>query len=235
MSKAGPACYGLVTDSEGRPVDAPGAPHSCRRRPGHAGRRATRSSSPRSTAPAAPNSSSSASPTRSSRGVLRDGERLPSESELAAQPRASRVVTAREALEGMRDKGLVQHPARSRRRQLRHLRPRRRGAACSRRACADTQPHRAARPCAARLRRSPAPRPRSRPTARARTTSRRCSGHRRRAPTSPPRAARAARVGRFQLEVAAVSQSPRLVHEELRLQSRGRALALAVPARAGVP
>ena len=39
------------------------------------------------------------------------------------------------------------------------------------------------------------------------------------APTSPPQAARAARVGRFQLEIAAISQSPRLVREELRLQA----------------
>ena len=45
-------------------------------------------------------------------GVLRDGERLPSESELAKSLGVA-VVTAREALEGMRDKGLVHHPARS--------------------------------------------------------------------------------------------------------------------------
>ena len=40
-------------------------------------------------------------------GVLHDGERLPSESELSRRASASPLVTAREALEGMRDKGLV--------------------------------------------------------------------------------------------------------------------------------
>ena len=39
-------------------------------------------------------------------GVLRDGERLPSESELSRSLGVA-LVTAREALEGMRDKGLV--------------------------------------------------------------------------------------------------------------------------------
>lgn len=39
-------------------------------------------------------------------GMLRDGERLPSESELSRSLGVA-VVTAREALEGMRDKGLV--------------------------------------------------------------------------------------------------------------------------------
>src|ERR687898_1915107 len=39
-------------------------------------------------------------------GVLRDGERLPSESELSRSLGVA-LVTAREALEGMRDRGLV--------------------------------------------------------------------------------------------------------------------------------
>ena len=80
------------------------------------------------------------------------------------------------------------------------------------------QPHRAARPRRCTTPRSPAWRPRSPPTARATTTSR-ASPRSTPAPISPPRAARRRAVGRFQLEIAAVSQSPRLVHEELRLQA----------------
>ncbi|GAA1955834.1 FadR/GntR family transcriptional regulator [Microbacterium deminutum] len=148
-------------------------------------------------------------------GVLRDGERLPSESELAKSLGVA-VVTAREALEGMRDKGLVQ----TRRgrdggsfvtydrdaagwlidARLRDL---------SRIDLRDLALHTAAIAGTA-----------------AEVAADRASEDDletlhaidQRADLSTAGGARRA-VGRFQLEVAAVSQSPRLVHEELRLQA----------------
>ena len=148
-------------------------------------------------------------------GVLRDGERLPSESELSRSLGVA-LVTAREALEGMRDRGLV----RTRRGRdggsfvtydrdaaARLLETRVRGhsrielrdlalhvsaiAGTAAEIAADRASHDDVESC------SPS------------TT----------APTCPPQAVRAAHSSRFQLEVAAISQSPRLVREEVRLQS----------------
>jgi DNA-binding FadR family transcriptional regulator len=115
-------------------------------------------------------------------GVLHDGERLPSESELARSLGVA-VVTAREALLALRDKGLV------------HTKRGRDGGSF---------------------------------VTHDRDVSMRMVDERLRALslieidaradlTTPGGARRA--VGRFQLESAAVSQSPRLVHEELRLQA----------------
>ena len=145
------------------------------------------------------------------------------------------LVTAREALRGHARQGARAHPARTRRRQLRDLRPRRRAAPARRRGCAGTRrielrdlslcTSSAIAGTAAEIAADRASDDDIESAARDRR--RRRPRHRRAAP--------GARVGRFQLEVAAISQSPRLVREEVRLQSRGRAAALAVPARAGVP
>lgn len=148
-------------------------------------------------------------------GVLRDGERLPSETELAKSLGVA-VVTAREALEAMRDQGLVTtrrgrdggsfvtYDRETARRvidaRLRDL---------SRIELRDLALHTAAIAGIA-----------------AEVAADRASDDdletlqaiADRADVTTPGGARRA-VGRFQLEVAAVSQSPRLVHEELRLQA----------------
>ena len=148
-------------------------------------------------------------------GVLRDGERLPSESELAKSLGVA-VVTAREALEGMRDKGLVQTRRgrdggsfvtydRDAARTLIDARLR----DLSRIEIRDLALHAAAIAGTA-----------------AEVAADRASEDDletlqaidERADLTTAGGARRA-VGRFQLEVAAVSQSPRLVHEELRLQA----------------
>ena len=122
-------------------------------------------------------------------GVLRDGERLPSESELSRSLGRRARHRARGA-GGHARPGARAHPARTRRRELRDLRPRR-GCPAARDPRARALAHRAARPGSARRRRSPAPPRRSPPTARATTTSRRCSPSTT-APTCPPPAAPAA-------------------------------------------
>ncbi|TAM70800.1 MAG: FadR family transcriptional regulator [Microbacteriaceae bacterium] len=148
-------------------------------------------------------------------GVLHDGERLPSESELARSLGVA-VVTAREALEALRDKGLV----RTRRgreggsfvvhdRNTSELVVRQRLRALSRIELRDLSLH-----CIAIA-----------GTA-AEVAADRASDDDvqslveldARADLSTAGGARLA-IGRFQLEVAAISQSPRLVHEELRLQA----------------
>jgi DNA-binding FadR family transcriptional regulator len=148
-------------------------------------------------------------------GVLRDGERLPSESDLAKSLGVA-VVTAREALEGMRDKGLVQTRRgrdggsfvtydRDAARRLIDIRLRE----LSRIELRDLALHSAAIAGTA-----------------AEVAADRASDDDLetlqaiddRADLSTAGGARRA-VGRFHLEVAAVSQSPRLVHEELRLQA----------------
>ncbi len=150
-------------------------------------------------------------------GVLRDGERLPSESELAKSLGVA-VVTAREALEGMREKGLVLTRRgrdggsfvtydRDAARRLIDARLR----DLSRIELRDLALHTAAIAGTA-----------------AEVAADRASDDDletlqaidERADLSTVGGARRA-VGRFQLEVAAVSQSPRLVHEELRLQAEG--------------
>ena len=148
-------------------------------------------------------------------GVLRDGERLPSESELARSLGVA-VVTAREALLSLRDKGLV-HTKRGRdggsfvthdrdasarmvdERLRSHSRIELRDLSLHYAAiagmAAEVAADRASDDDLASLAEIDA-----------------------RADLSTAGGARRA-VGRFQLEIAAVSQSPRLVHEELRLQA----------------
>ncbi|MRX43652.1 FadR/GntR family transcriptional regulator [Agromyces kandeliae] len=153
-------------------------------------------------------------------GVLRDGERLPSEADLAKLLGVA-PVTAREALVALRHKGLV----RTRRGRdggsfvtydddvsLRLTEERVR--ALSRIELRDLSLHYAAIAGMA-----------------AEVAADRASDDDlqslveidARADLATPGGARRA-VGRFQLEVAAISQSPRLVHEELRLQAETGAL-----------
>ncbi|MFV0372491.1 FadR/GntR family transcriptional regulator [Microbacterium sp.] len=148
-------------------------------------------------------------------GILRDGERLPSESDLSRSFGVA-LVTAREALEGMRDKGLVitrrgrdggsfvtfDHDVSTRvfqRRLREHSRIELRDMVLHVSAiagtAAETATERATDDDIAALERLAAG-----------------------ADLSTGGGARRA-VGRFHLEVAAISQSPRLVHEEVRLQS----------------
>lgn len=153
-------------------------------------------------------------------GVLRDGERLPSESELSRGFGVA-VVTAREALEGMRDKGLVrtrrgrdggsfvtydrESAARMLESRLRgHSRIELRDLSLVARAIAGT----AAEIAADRA---------SEDDIESLVTIDR------QADLSTAGGARRA-VSRFQLEIAAISQSPRLVHEEIRLQSEAGSL-----------
>lgn len=148
-------------------------------------------------------------------GVLRDGERLPSESELSRNLGVA-LVTAREALEGMRDRGLVrtrrgrdggsfvtydrEAAARLLESRVRgHSRIELRDLALHVSAIAGT----AAEIAADRASHDDIE------TLLAISDS---------ADMSTAGGARRA-LGRFQLEVAAISQSPRLVREEVRLQS----------------
>ncbi|MDQ0893970.1 FadR/GntR family transcriptional regulator [Agromyces ramosus] len=148
-------------------------------------------------------------------GVLRDGERLPSESDLARSLGVA-VVTAREALLSLRDKGLVltrrgrdggSFVTHDREASMRMVDERLR--AQSRIELRDLSLHYAAIAGMA-----------------AEVAADRASDDDltslaeidARADLATPGGARRA-VGRFQLEIAAVSQSPRLVHEELRLQA----------------
>lgn len=148
-------------------------------------------------------------------GVLRDGERLPSESELSRSLGVA-LVTAREALEGMRDRGLVQTrrgrdggsfvtydreaAARMLESRLRgHSRIELRDLALHVSAIAGT----AAEIAADRASHDDIE-----------TLLAIHDG----ADLSTAGGARRA-LGRFQLEVAAISQSPRLVREEVRLQT----------------
>ncbi|WP_164743460.1 FadR/GntR family transcriptional regulator [Microbacterium sulfonylureivorans] len=148
-------------------------------------------------------------------GVLHDGERLPSESDLSRSLGVA-LVTAREALEGMRDKGFVrtrrgrdggsfvvfdrESAARAGDRRLRdtsriELRDLALHVSAIAGTAAETAANRASDDDIESL---------SRISAAADLVS---AGGSRRA------------VSRFQLEVAAISQSPRLVREEMRLQS----------------
>jgi len=153
-------------------------------------------------------------------GVLRDGERLPSESELARSLGVA-VVTAREALVALRDKGLVltrrgrdggSFVTHDRDASMRMIDARVR--ALSRIELRDLSLHYAAIAGMA-----------------AEVAADRASDDDitslveidARADLATPGGARRA-VGRFQLEIAAVSQSPRLVHEELRLQAEAAPL-----------
>ncbi len=148
-------------------------------------------------------------------GVLRDGERLPSESDLSRSLGVA-LVTAREALEVLRDKGLVKtrrgrdggsfvtfdrdSATRHLERRLRdHSRIELRDFALHASAIAGT----------------------SAETAAGRASDDDVETLVRIADSADLSTAGGARraVSRFQLEVAAVSQSPRLVHEEMRLQS----------------
>jgi DNA-binding FadR family transcriptional regulator len=148
-------------------------------------------------------------------GVLRDGERLPSESELSRSLGVA-LVTAREALEGMRDRGLVRtrrgrdggsfvtydRDAAARLLETRvrgHSRIELRDLALHVSAIAGT----AAEIAADRASHDDVE-----------TLLAIHDG----AEVSTAGGARRA-LGRFQLEVAAISQSPRLVREEVRLQS----------------
>ena len=148
-------------------------------------------------------------------GVLRDGERLPSESELSRSLGVA-LVTAREALEGMRDRGLVRtrrgrdggsfvtydRDAAARLLETRvrgHSRIELRDLALHVSAIAGT----AAEIAADRASHDDVE-----------TLLAIHDG----ADLSTAGGARRA-LGRFQLEVAAISQSPRLVREEVRLQS----------------
>ncbi|WP_461471875.1 FadR/GntR family transcriptional regulator [Microbacterium sp. HJ5] len=148
-------------------------------------------------------------------GVLHDGERLPSESDLSRSLGVA-LVTAREALEGMRDKGFV----RTRRGRdggsfvtydrdtaMRMLGRRLRET--SRIELRDLALHTSAIAGTAAE------------TAADRATDDDIQSLTRIADGADLSTAGGARraVSRFQLEVAAVSQSPRLVHEEMRLQS----------------
>ena len=153
-------------------------------------------------------------------GVLRDGERLPSESDLAKFLGVA-PVTAREALVALRHKGLVRtrrgrdggsFVTYDRDASTRMLEERVR--ALSRIELRDLSLHYAAIAGMA-----------------AEVAADRASDDDvqslveidARADLATPGGARRA-VGRFQLEVAAISQSPRLVHEELRLQAEAGAL-----------
>lgn len=148
-------------------------------------------------------------------GVLVDGERLPSEAELARSLRVA-VVTAREALEALRRRGLVQTRrgreggsfvtydidtalARTDERLREHSRVELRDLALHVGAiagmAAEVAADRASADDIANL------------DAIAHTADRSSAGPARRV------------VGQFQLEVAAISQSPRLVREEVRLQA----------------
>jgi DNA-binding FadR family transcriptional regulator len=148
-------------------------------------------------------------------GVLHDGERLPSESDLARSLGVA-VVTAREALEALRDKGLVrtrrgrdggsfvvydrdtsQRVIDARVRALSRIELRDLSLHCIAIAgmAAEVAADRASDDDLQSLVDLDA-----------------------RADLSTAGGARRA-IGRFQLEVAAISQSPRLVHEELRLQA----------------
>jgi DNA-binding FadR family transcriptional regulator len=148
-------------------------------------------------------------------GVLRDGERLPSESDLSRSLGVA-VVTVREALEAMRDKGLVltrrgrdggSFVTYDREAAARMLEDRLRGH--SRIELRDLALHVSAIAGMA-----------------AETAADRASDDDleslvtidEQADLSTAGGARRA-VSRFQLEVAAISQSPRLVNEEIRLQS----------------
>lgn len=147
-------------------------------------------------------------------GVLRDGERLPAESELARSLGVA-VVTARDALESLRDRGLittrrgrdggsfVTYDRDSAQRLLD-----RRVAASSRIELRDLALHVSAiAGMAAEVAadRASADDLESLDTIAAEADASTAGGARR-------------AVGRFQLEVAAISQSPRLVREEVRLQ-----------------
>jgi len=153
-------------------------------------------------------------------GVLRDGERLPSESDLAKLLGVA-LVTAREALVAMRHKGLVRtrrgrdggsFVTYDRDASTRLIEERVR--ALSRIELRDLSLHYAAIAGMA-----------------AEVAADRASEDDvqslveidARADLATPGGSRRA-VGRFQLEVAAISQSPRLVHEELRLQAEAGAL-----------
>ena len=211
--KGGPACYGLVTDTKatGR---REGAPHSCRTR------RAIRM--PRRSVVFAPLDGTGRAELVEQR--LTDAiverraarRRAPAERVRAvAQPRRRARHRARGA-RGNARRGLV----RTRRGRdggsfvtydrdaaARLLETRVRG----------HSPHRAARPRSAR-RGDRRHRRRDRGRPRERRRRRDAAGHpRRRRPVHRRR--RPPRLGRFQLEVAAISQSPRLVREEVRLQS----------------
>jgi len=148
-------------------------------------------------------------------GVLRDGERLPTESALATQLGVA-VVTAREALEALRDRGMLQtrrgrgggsFVTYDRDASLRAMELRVRGT--SRVELRDLAVHYGAIAGTA-----------------AENAADRASDDdvdalellMQREDLSTPGGARRA-VGRFQLEVAAISQSPRLVREELGLQA----------------
>lgn len=153
-------------------------------------------------------------------GVLGNGERLPSEAELARMLGVA-VVTAREALEALRKRGLVQTrrgreggsfvtydfetaPARTDERLREHSRVELRDLALHVGAIAGTAAEiaadRATADDVAALEES------------VRRDDRSTAGAARRA------------VSRFQLEVAAMSQSPRLVREEVRLQAESGSL-----------
>jgi DNA-binding FadR family transcriptional regulator len=148
-------------------------------------------------------------------GVLRDGERLPSESELSRSLGVA-LVTAREALEGMRDRGLVRtrrgrdggsYVTYDREAAARMLESRVRGH--SRIELRDLALHVSAIAGTA-----------------AEIAADRASNDDLETLVAIHEAADLATAGgarralsRFQLEVAAISQSPRLVREEVRLQS----------------
>lgn len=153
-------------------------------------------------------------------GVLHDGERLPSESDLSRSLGVA-LVTAREALEGMRDKGFV----RTRRgrdggsfvtfdRETAERMLERRLYETSRIELRDLALHVSAIAGTAAE------------TAANRASDDDIENLARIADAADLTTAGGARraVSRFQLEVAAVSQSPRLVHEEMRLQSEASAL-----------
>ncbi|MEZ3160786.1 GntR family transcriptional regulator [Microbacterium sp. BWT-B31] len=148
-------------------------------------------------------------------GVLHDGERLPSESDLSSRLGVA-LVTARDALETLRDKGLVTtrrgrdggsfvtfDSEAATRLLARRLRDRSRiqlrdlalHVAAIAGTAAETAAGRASDDDVANLERI------------AGSADLETAGGARRA------------VGRFQLEIAAISQSPRLVREEIRLQS----------------
>ncbi|MCW3493050.1 FadR/GntR family transcriptional regulator [Microbacterium sp. SSM24] len=153
-------------------------------------------------------------------GVLHDGERLPNESDLSKSLGVA-LVTAREALEGLRDKGFV----RTRRgrdggsfvtfdRETAALMVSRRLLDTSRIELRDLALHVSAIAGAAAE------------TAATRASEDDVESLARLAAGADLDSAGGARraVSRFQLEVAAISQSPRLVHEEMRLQSEAAPL-----------